>query len=48
MGIWKLIKSLNGSPVTNTPNQTMKVNGKTIVSTERKAEAFAQHYAAVS
>ena len=46
--MWRIIKSLNGSPATNSPNQAMNVGGKTIVSTERKAEAFAQHYAAVS
>ena len=27
-GMWKLIKSLNGSPSTNSPNEAMKINGK--------------------
>ena len=47
-GMWKFIKSLNGSPSTNSPNEAMKVNGKTIISAKKKAEAFAQHYAKVS
>ena len=47
-GMWQLIKSLNGTPATNSPNEAMKIGGKTVVSAKRKAEAFAQHYASVS
>ncbi|XP_066934379.1 uncharacterized protein [Clytia hemisphaerica] len=46
--MWRLIKSLNGTPETNSPNEAMKDNGKTITSNERKAEIFAKHYASVS
>ena len=46
--MWKIIKSLNGSPATNSPNEAMSHNGKTITSNKRKADIFSQHYAAVS
>lgn len=41
------IKSLNGSPETNSPNEVLKHNGKK-TSAKKKAELFAQHYAKVS
>ena len=47
-GMWQLIKSLNGTPATNSPDEAMKIGGKSVVSAKRKAEAFAQHYASVS
>ena len=46
--MWKFIKSLNGSPDLNSPNEVMTINGKKIVCTKKKAEMFAQHYANVS
>ena len=46
--MWRLIKSLNGTPKTNSPNEAMKHNGKTITANEKKAEIFAKHYASVS
>ena len=46
--MWKFIKSLNGSPDLNSPNEVMTINGKKIVCTKKKAEMFAQHYASVS
>ena len=45
---WSFIKSLNGSPETNSPNEVLKLNGKRITSAKKKAELFAQHYAKVS
>ena len=46
--LWGVIKSLNGTPETNSPNEAMKHKGKTITSSEKKAEIFAKHYASVS
>ena len=46
--MWRLIKSLNGSPDLNSPNEAMVINGKRITSTKKKADLFAQHYASVS
>ena len=46
--MWSFIKSLNGSPSTNSPNEAMKINRRVITSTKKKAEAFAVHYAKVS
>ena len=44
----KFIKSLNGAPATNSPNEAMKIGEKTVVSARKKAEAFAKHLASVS
>ena len=46
--MWKVIKFLNGTPSTNSPNESINVNGKTIVNLKDKANVFAKHYAAVS
>ena len=46
--MWGLIKSLNGSPDTNAPNQAMRHNGRTITSSQKKADIFSMHYASVS
>ena len=46
--MWRFIKSLNGAPATNSPNEAMKIGGKTVISAKKKAEAFAKHYASVS
>ena len=47
-GMWKLIKSLNGSPNLNSPNEAMTIKGKKVISSVKKAEAFVSHYAKVS
>ena len=46
--MWRLIRSLNGTPETNSPNEAMKHKGKMITSNQKKAEIFAKHYASVS
>jgi hypothetical protein len=46
--MWKTIKSLNGTPDTNSPNEAMLHNGKTITDPKQKADIFAKHYANVS
>ena len=46
--LWGIIKSLNGTPSTNAPNQAMTHKGKTIVSNQKKANIFAKHYGSVS
>ena len=43
-----VIKSLNGSPSTNTRNEAIIHKGKIITSDKQKAEIFIQHYAKVS
>jgi hypothetical protein len=35
--MWKFIKSLNGTPDTNSPNEIMMVNGRRITSTKKKS-----------
>ena len=47
-GLWKIVKSLNGCPDSNSPNEVMIHNGKTIISNEKKDDIFSQHYARVS
>jgi ribonuclease HI len=46
--VWSFIKSLNGSPTSNSPNEAIKVNGKLLTSSKKKADAFMNHYAEVS
>ena len=46
--MWRLIKNLNGSPDTNSPNEAMSYNGRLITSSSRKADIFTNHYAEVS
>ncbi|XP_066915550.1 uncharacterized protein [Clytia hemisphaerica] len=46
--MWKIIKTLNGCPETNSPNEAMRHKGKLITSNKRKANIFAKHYANVS
>ena len=46
--LWGIIKSLNGTPETNSPNEAMRHKGRTITSNQKKAEVFAKHYASVS
>ena len=46
--MWNFIKTLNGTPNTNSPNEVLVVNGKTISSNVKKADAFIEQYADVS
>ena len=46
--MWGLIKSLNGTPSTNCPNETLIHNGKSFTTDRAKANIFAEYYANVS
>ena len=46
--IWSVIRSLKGSPETNSPNEAMIHQGRAITSNARKADIFMGHYAKVS
>ena len=46
--IWNVVRSLNGTPQTNSPNEAMIHDGKRITSPVAKANVFAEHYAKVS
>ena len=46
--LWRVIKSLNGTPDNNSPNEAMVHEGHLITSDRRKADIFAKHYAKVS
>ena len=46
--MWTFIKSLNGTPDNNSPNEVMVHEGKTITSSSKKADIIANHYARVS
>ena len=46
--LWKIIKNLNGTPDNNSLNEALKHKGRVITSNKKKANIFAQHYAAVS
>ena len=46
--MWSFVKSLNGTPDNNAPNEVLKVNGEVISSNRKKADLFASHYAKVS
>lgn len=45
--MWKVIKSLNGTPSNNSPNEAMSFEGRLIISNKRKADIFVNHYAKV-
>ena len=45
---WKIIRSLNGTPDANSPNEAMVHNGRLVTSDRRKADIFASHYAGVA
>ena len=45
--VFSVIRSLNGCPDTNNPNEALVHNGKSITSDIRKADVFMQHYASV-
>ena len=46
--MWRIIRGLNGSLETNSPNEAMSYKGHIITSNKRKADIFAEHYAGVS
>ena len=46
--LWRVIKNLNGTPESNSPNEAMNHGGRLITSDKRKADIFAIHYANVS
>ena len=46
--VYKIIRSLNGTPDTNSTNEALVHKNRTITSDVRKADTFIQHYAAVS
>ena len=45
---YRVCKSLNGTPSTNTPNDSMIHNRKVITESRTKADIFVKHYANVS
>ena len=46
--LWSFIKSVNGTPSTNSPNEVLIQNGKRLTSNRKKADCFMSHYADVS
>ncbi len=46
--MWRIVRGLNGSPETNSPNEVMSLGGRLILSNKRKADAFGEHYSTVS
>ena len=46
--LWKMFKTLDGCPDTNSPNEALVHKGRRITSNKRKANVFMQHYASVS
>ena len=46
--LWKVIKTLDGCPDTNSPNEALLHKGRRITSNKKKADIFMQHYASVS
>ena len=46
--MWKTIKSLKGTPESNSPNEAMVHQGHLITSDKRKADLFVNHYARTS
>ena len=46
--LWSFIKSVNGTPDTNSKNDVLIQNGTRIVSNRKKADCFMGHYANVS
>ena len=45
--LWRVIRSLNGSPDANSPNEAMVQGGRLITSNKRKADLFARHFSEV-
>ena len=46
--MWRVIKSLNGTPDSNSPNEAMAYRGRLITSNKRKADIFVNHYSNIS
>ena len=46
--VWRMIKTMDGTPTSSAPNEALVHQGKTIVTNKSKADAFANHYAKVS
>ncbi len=46
--IWRLIRSIGGTPDSLAPNEALIVKGRVITTNPKKADAFAKHYAGVS
>ena len=46
--LWKVIKSLNGTPSTNSKNEVLKINGKKLTLPQAKADAFVDYYSDIS
>jgi len=46
--VWRVIKSLDGTPTSSAPNEALCHNGKTITTNKAKADTFARNYARVS
>ena len=46
--MWKVIRSLNGTPESNSPNEAMAYRGRLITSNKRKADIFVNHYSTIS
>ena len=46
--VWRVIKSLDGTPTSSAPNEALEHKGKIITSNKAKADAFAKTYAQVS
>ena len=42
--LWKIIKSLNGTPDKNSPNEAIINKGKVVTAPKKKANLFASHY----
>ena len=46
--VWKIVRGLNGSPNTNSPNEAMFHNDRTTTNTKPNAKIFINHYVRVS
>ena len=46
--VWRVIKSLDGTPTSSAPNEALEHKGKTVTSNKAKADTFAKAYAQVS
>ena len=46
--VWFIVRSWNGTPSANSPNEALIHNKKTLTDPKAKSNAFAQHYANVS
>ena len=46
--MWKVVKTLDGCPDSNSPNEALLHKGRRITSNKKKADVFMQYYASVS